>query len=58
MYRDQKGQFRWTGYDSNGEAVADSNEGYVNLDYTVSAAESLFPDVQVDVEIDTPGEDV
>lgn len=53
--RDKGGEWRWTGYDSNGEPVADSNEGYVDRSYAEDAARSLFPDAKHDVETEDDG---
>ena len=30
LYRDTRGEWRWTLYSSNGNKIADSGEGYVN----------------------------
>ena len=49
VYRDKAGEWRWSASDTNGEKVADSAEGYVDREYTVSAVHSLFPDAEVSV---------
>lgn len=50
VFEDEAGEFRWTARDSNGEPVADSDEGYTEHSDALEAAESLFPDaVVVDV---------
>jgi len=47
VYRDKAGEWRWSASDTNGEKVADSAEGYEDMDYTVEAANDLFPEAEV-----------
>lgn len=51
--QDGRGEWRWTGYDSNGEPVADSNEGYADRSYCEDAARSLFPNADHRTETET-----
>lgn len=50
IFKDHAGEYRWTAHDSNGEAVADSDEGYVDRGYALQAAAELFPDAVVEDE--------
>lgn len=47
VYRDEGGDWRWRAKDTNGEIVADSAEGYVDLTYAEDAARSLFPSATI-----------
>jgi uncharacterized protein YegP (UPF0339 family) len=50
VYEDKAGEYRWTARDSNGEAVADSNEGYKTRWSAYEAARDLFPDAVIEAE--------
>ena len=49
VYRDSKGEYRWSAKAANGEKVADSAEGYVNRSWAKRMAKELYPDVRIEV---------
>ncbi len=50
VYKDEAGEWRWTATADNGEIVADSGEGYVDLDWAIKAATDLFPAALLEVQ--------
>lgn len=44
VYKDQKGEFRWRMRATNGEQIADSNEGYKDKDDCLRGIELLRRD--------------
>jgi uncharacterized protein YegP (UPF0339 family) len=50
IFRDSAGEWRWTAHDSNGEPVADSDEGYSDKTYTEQAILDLFPNAIIEVD--------
>jgi hypothetical protein len=44
VYLDDAGEWRWQRIAANGEVVADSGEGYVDMSGATEAAEREFPD--------------
>ena len=49
VYRDDKGEFRWTALAANGKKVADSGEGYVNRAWAKRMAKELYPEARIRV---------
>jgi uncharacterized protein YegP (UPF0339 family) len=50
VFKDSKGEWRWTTIASNGEPVANSSEGYVNKGHALEQAKALNPGIDVKVE--------
>lgn len=49
VYRDSKGEYRWSAKAGNGEKVADSAEGYVNRSWAKRMAKEMYPDAKITV---------
>lgn len=52
VFRDRKGEWRWTRRSRNGRIISTSGEGYVDRSYTLTMAQELNPDVKVTVDDD------
>lgn len=50
IFKDSANEWRWTASDSNGEPVADSDEGYDSKAYTEQAVLDLFPDAIITID--------
>lgn len=50
VYKDEKGEWRWTLIARNGRKVACSGEGYKNRAHCVRMVAKLFPGVKVEVQ--------
>lgn len=48
IFQDHAMEWRWSARDSNGAVVGVSGEGYVNKDFCIDAARSMFPYVDAD----------
>lgn len=52
VFRDRKGEWRWTRRSRNGRIISTSGEGYVDKSHTLTMAQELNPDVKVTVDDD------
>jgi len=43
LYRDRKGEWRWTLFAANGRKLANAGEGYTKRQHCSRMARSLFP---------------
>ena len=50
VFRDRRGEWRWTRRAANNKIISTSGEGYRNKSYAIEIANSLNADVTVDVE--------
>ena len=48
VYPDIAGEYRFTCYSANGEAIVVSSEGYSGVEHCLEAAKALFPDAVFD----------
>ena len=47
IYRDHAGEWRWRAKAANGETVAESGEGYVDIGHARDMADRIFPGIPV-----------
>ncbi len=53
IYKDERGEWRWSRIARNGEKIADSAEGYKTLRHTIEMVQTRMPGVDLVIEGET-----